>query len=512
MSSRMSRREFVTRSAGAAAAAGLGLAQSARGAEGEPLNVLFLMTDQQHWRALHCAGNDLIQTPNLDRLAAEGARFENAFCATPFCTPTRASLVTGVYPHRHGLVTNVQGKESGLTADAVTTAGLLREAGYVTAHRGKWHLGPYADLPYYADTQHKGKGYGPYANEKIPAHQFKDGHDGNLELSGRPVYAIPEVAEAHKEWLQWERRSKQDIAVIGRSIIPNEHHRETWFANRTIELMEQNRDRPWMITCSFSDPHAFWVTPEPYYSMYSRADVPYPPSVGDVHEYFKNAVGAKLGSLIGEAGIREYIAVYYGMVTAVDWNFGRILDKLRELGLEKRTLVVFTSDHGDMQGAHGTVGKSIPAFYDDISRVPLLMRCPGRIEPGTVVPASANSVDIMPTILDYLGRDVPADIDGRSLRPFVEGAPDDGAPGFCERTYAKSRNIQRMICTNEWKYVFASHKGHPRELYHMAEDPHEMTNRIDEPGCQKVRKELHERLREWMIQTKDPYVDRLETA
>jgi uncharacterized sulfatase len=221
----------------------------------------------------------------------------------------------------------------------------------------------------------------------------------------------------------------------------------------------------------------------------------------------RQSVGYRLAQLLGERGIREYLRCYYGQVSMVDWYVGQILGKLEDLGLSERTLVVFTSDHGDMQGGHGIVCKSVPAMYEEITRVPLMFRLPGRIPAGGTPNVHALSVDMMPTLLDYVGMPAPEGIAGRSLRRFIEGQADDGAPALSERTGLNYNWVERMICRDGWKYVF--HSAWPSELYNLTDDPGEVHNLFSDPGSGTVRDDLHRQLREWMTATKDAGLARM---
>lgn len=473
-------------------------------------NVLFLMTDQQTFRALGAMGNKQIKTPNLDRLAREGVMFTHTVCTTPFCSPSRASIVTGLYPHKHGINRNVQRGQRGVTDDMVVTENILHDLGYSTHHRGKWHLGPTSDIRAYRDDQYDQREYNRMLNEKFPPEKAAAGKNEIL-LWGQPVIMRPFMRAAHDKWIKMRNIPKQDIAIIGRTTIPPEYMPCSWLFDQAIALLEQHAKERFMITCSVSPPHAFWVAPDPYYSMYDPDALKMPENFrSPVPEYYQNSVAARLSRLVGEAGLREFLRCYYAQVSLVDWNVGRILNKLRELGLERNTLVVFTSDHGDMNCGHGLLSKSIPACYDEIMRTPLLMRLPGKIPAGRVVDVHVNGVDIMPTILDYLGVPIPEGIHGRSLRPFIEGKPDDGAPGFSERTFGQGKNvgIQRTIRTKEWKYVYNTRWE--CELYNLREDPGETQNRINDRGCRNVLRELHGQLKQWMEKTGDPHIGLLK--
>ena len=206
---------------------------------------------------------------------------------------------------------------------------------------------------------------------------------------------------------------------------------------------------------------------------------------------------------MGPEGIREYAAVYHAMVKFIDDQIGRVLAKLDELGLSERTLVIFTTDHGDMAGAHGCIGKSIFSFYDDLVRIPLVMRLPGRIRPGTTITQPVSQVDLMPTILQYAGLPVPRHIHGRSLRPLLEGRSIQWRDyAFCQRA-----EVGRMLRTSRYKYFF---RPRPRivALYDLKNDPNEDHNIAAEPAGRASVRDMHRRLLSVMARDGDPYAER----
>lgn len=495
----ISRRDFLKAGGAVLGAGTINLRLLPVEAQERGCNVLFLMSDQHHHAVMGCAGNPVAKTPNLDRLAAEGVRFDQAFCPTPFCSPTRASILTGLFPHKHGITKNIDPPEKGVDNTWLTTEGLLFDKGCFTGHRGKWHLGSRNDVRYYKEVGYAGEGYNRFLEARCPASQFNEG-EGQAKLWGRPLYMTPAVMRAHEGWHKLPRRPPQDISLIGRTPIPRECLVESFFSDQVIEMLRQNRDRRFMITCSYSPPHAFWVICDPYYSMYDPATIPLPPSFNQCPPQHEKALAHVQWSLLGEEGVRELLRCYYGQVSFIDWNMGRILDALRELGLEENTLVLYTSDHGDFQGAHAMVEKGAQAMYEELVRVPLILRYPDRIRRGGVLSVQAQLVDLMPTILDYAGMRSPDGIHGRSLRPFIEGRPDDGLPAFCERTGL--RWFQRMIRTHDWKYVYSSVL--PIELYDLRNDPCEMRNLAEDPAHAATRRELHRQLKDWMTRTEDP--------
>ncbi|MBI4874614.1 MAG: sulfatase-like hydrolase/transferase [Acidobacteria bacterium] len=257
-----------------------------------------------------------------------------------------------------------------------------------------------------------------------------------------------------------------------------------------------------MITASWSPPHDLWVTPEPNYSLVDRGKIKLPGTT-ELEPWDRRGPSKLLGDLAGEEGLREYAAIYHGMVKYMDDQVGRVLTKLDELKLSGNTLVVLTSDHGDMVGAHGCIGKSIFSFFDDLVRIPLCIRFPGRIKAGTVVRQPVSQVDYMPAILDYLSLRIPEKIHGRSLRPLIEGRPTAWRDyAFCQRGAGA-----RMLRTDRYKYVFAER---PRvvALYDLENDPHEDRNLARVPAQAAATRRMHRRLIEVLEQDGDPFAEK----
>ncbi len=473
------------------------------GKDGGGFNVLFLMTDEQHFRSLSLTGNRYITTPNMDRIGREGALFQNATCVTPYCSPSRASLITGLYPHRHGILLNVDGKarQAPLAQNAFpNTETILHQRGYATAHFGKWHLGNPGDFDCYEPRTYLGKSnpeYGRFLEEHLPAAKFAN-FSGPGKYLNRPVEMIPAIERAYRAFTADSKNRVSYISIIGRSVIPPELLPETRITDDAIRRIEQHARERFMITVSWSPPHDLWVIPEPYYSMVDRNKIELPGSRA-LPEWDARGPSKRLGDLAGDEGLREYAAIYHGMVKYIDDQVGRILDKLKELGLEEKTLVIFTSDHGDMVGAHGCIGKSIGGLYDDLVRIPFLMRLPGAIKPGTVVRQPVSQIDVMPTILDYVGQPVPEGLHGKSLRPLIAGSD---APwrdyAFCQRA-----DRARMMRTANYKYVFAA-KPRMVALYDLGADPEENVNLAAAPQHADLVRQMHRRLLEVMRADGDP--------
>ncbi len=513
MDKRLTRRDLLRAAGGAAVAAAAApepvrCATTTRRRDG--INVLFLMTDEQHYRSLSLTGNPYVTTPNMDRIGLEGARFLSATCVTPYCSPSRASIITGCYPHTHRILRNVtpgRSTQHPLRQDAFpNTESILHKQGCATRHRGKWHLGDKGDFDCYESWEYALKtkqGYRDFLAKHLPAGKFRD-HPSPAKYLGRPVEMIPAVEKGYRAFHAEPNNRVAYISIIGRSVVPPELLPETQITNEVLGLIDRHADENFMITASWSPPHDLWVIPEPYYSLVDRRRIELPGS-RDMPPWDQRGPSKRLGDLMGPEGIREYAAIYHGMVKYIDDQVGRILKKLDDLGLAERTLVIFTTDHGDMVGAHGCIGKSIFSFYDDLVRIPLVMRLPGRIKPGTVVTEPVSQIDYMPTILDYVGLPVPGKVHGRSMRPLLERrkvAWRDYA--FCQRA-----EVARMLRTERYKYVY---RPKPRIVaaYDLKNDPHEDHNLADDPAHAKLVRDLHDRLLAVMANDGDPDLDRFK--
>ena len=475
-----------------------GLASVTAGAERQP-NVLVVISDQLHHQALGCSGNDVIQTPNIDRLASQGVRFENALCPTPFCSPTRASLMSGLFPHQHGIVKNLSSDSPGLDPSLPTTEQALANAGYAARQIGKWHLGEKTRVPAYVKDPERN-----YRQHfRSIAQDLPEPPAGPISRVGRPIFAIDAVHAANAKF----DGNGPSNTWIGRTDVPVGHTEEAWIADRAIETLAELAGKPFFMTVSFPAPHALWVINEPYYSLHERQRISLPANRDSVRDVDRSTPAWRFGQLLGEDGMREYLGVYYGMVSMMDANFGRILAELERLGEADNTLVVFTADHGDMQGGHGMYDKTSYSMYEETTRVPLLLRYPGRIPAGQTRMTQAGTCDISPTILDYLGLGAPETLAGRSLRASVDGSEDMERPMFAERDRSAwgsegPPHFQRLIRTHEWKYCY--HSRGDSQLYDLANDPGETRNLIDDRAARSARRKMHVELVRWMRETSDP--------
>ncbi len=501
----LSRRQFLAASSAAMVAGVAGAAEEA------PLNVLFLMTDQHKFDVLGCMGNPLAKTPNLDRLASQGVLFTQAHSTVPYCSPTRAAIVTGRYPSTLGIFRNIEGKIDGkpdpirLQEPAQTYLHRLQERGYACHHLGKWHVGNLSELSCYSDARNDAGQANTRTNtgRKTAGDAAISPQRENETLVGF-TYLTPNSARCHEIWKDEPKRTRQDLSLIGRHRFTAEYQYESILADQCIELIRGHHaaGKPFSITYSVSPPHAFWVAPSPYYDWYNPADFRPAANASDMPEIYAGTQAYRLAKLFGPEGMAEYLRCYYAQVSMVDAYMGRILDELDRLGLAKRTLVIFTSDHGDMNGGHGLMDKTVDTCYEEIIRVPLIMRLPGVTKAGARTDVQADSTDLAPTILDLLGVKPLDQCHGRSLRPFLAGAPDDGRPAFVERADPSTKSCRRMVRTPEWKLILAGNANH--QLFHLAADPGETRNLYADEQHAAIREQLRATLRAHMEEIGDP--------
>ncbi|MFB4277548.1 MULTISPECIES: sulfatase-like hydrolase/transferase [unclassified Nonomuraea] len=449
------------------------------------MNLLFLMTDQHRVDTLGCYGNPHVATPNLDRLAATGTRFDRFYTPTAICTPARASLLTGQAPFRHRLLANYErnvGYLEDLREDAFTFPEALKDRGYQLGLIGKWHGG----------TSRNAASYG-FDGPDLPGwHNPVDHPDylAYLEERGLPPYRISELVRGTTP------NGNQGNLLAARLHQPVEATFEHYLATRAIEHMERYAadGRPFFLATHFFGPHLPYLLPDEYFDMYDPSLVELPPSIAETFEgkppVQRNYSAHWTFDTIPIEVTRKLIAVYWGYVTLIDQQIGRILDRMDELGLSDRTAVFFTADHGEFTGAHRLHDKG-PAMYEDIYRIPGIVRIPGR--PPQVRNEFVNLTDCTATILDLAGCDTKPAVDSRSLVPLVRGEhPEWPAELLAEFHGHHFPYPQRMIRDDRYKLVVNPESVN--ELYDLRDDPHELSNRYTHPELAPVRRRLMRRL------------------
>lgn len=481
-------------------------------------NILLITSDQQHHSALG-AVNPRIRTPALDRLGIEGLRCDRAYCPNPTCTPSRASILTGRMPSRHG----AWSLGTKLAEEIPTLGSLLGDAGYRTALVGKAHFQPLASRPGMESIECQPtlrnldfwRGFhGPwYGFQHVETARM---HAAEAHAGGH--YAVWMEENGLTDWRDYFEDFPPDPEKAARIYssrswaIPEEFHYTRWTGERTIAAMECDDGRPFFLWSSFHDPHPPYLVPEPWASVFDPSDM----QPGCLHpgehdrnpEYFRQAAEvddpefwarATGGEPIhgawyqahDEDRLRRDMACYYGMTAFMDHEIGRILDALEKSGRTRETLVVFTSDHGHFLGHHGLTAKAIH-MYEDILRVPFLARWPGRIPAGTVTDHLVSLVDLAPTFLAAAGLDIPADMDGRNQLPsWIEGVPVR-SDVTVENHHGTNRFHMRSFVTSTHKITI--HRDRPDgELFDLQTDPGELNNLWHDPAQQPLKASLLQR-------------------
>ena len=479
-------------------------------------NILLVTTDQQHYSTLGKT-NSRIKTPNLDRLCDQGVRFDRAYCPNPTCTPSRASILTGMYPSQHG----AWSLGTKLSEDVPTVSGILSEAGYSTSLIGKAHFQPLASqpgaesiecMPKLRDLDFWRNFHGPWYGfdhvETCRNHtcEFIVGGHYAAWMEDR---GLANWADYFEPWPLDENRTAE-IRSKRAWDLPEEFHYTRWTAERTAARIEAAaaEGQPFFIWSSFHDPHAPFVVPEPWASMYDPADMmpgkltpgehdSNPPHFAktqqDDPEYWANACTDEY--LIHGAGdhrfdveeLKKDMAIYYGMVSFIDQQVGRILDALDQAGQVDNTLIVFTTDHGELLGQHGLCGKAIH-MYEDVLRVPFIVRMPGNSASQTS-DAIQNLVDLAPSFLEAAGLDSPGAMTGVSQLDTWAGGPPSRTWSVTENHHGTDCFHMRTYVNSRYK-ITVYHDSDDGELFDLVEDPGEVTNLWHKPEAAELKARL----------------------
>jgi choline-sulfatase len=438
-------------------------------------NLLFLMSDQHTQRVAGCYGDGVVRTPALDRLADRGVVFENAYCPSPICVPSRMSLLTGCYPATQSCWTN----SDTLASDRPTMAHALGAAGYRPALVGRLHaLGP-DQLHGYAERyvgDHSPNWIG------VPRHSL-----GVLERTNDPFRDSLRKSGPGQSAYQLHDADVTDAACA-------------WLEDRAARRRAGDVE-PFSLTLGFMLPHQPYVARredyDPYDGKVGLPDTP-PPDPGREHPYLAWWRESTDTRAVTDAETLRARTAYYGLVTRLDAMIGRVLDTLDRLALDRDTLIVYTTDHGDQLGERGLWWKQ--TFYDESAKVPLIVAWPGRLPAGTRRRQLVNLVDLAPTVLEALVAPPLPNADGRSFWPVALDAdhpwPDETFSEYCTdalEAWAGTTPVQqRMLRTRRWKLNY--YHGHRPQLFDMARDPRETTDLGDEPGHAAVRDGLTARL------------------
>jgi len=438
-------------------------------------NILWICTDQQRWDTIHALGNEHIRTPNLDRLVKEGVAFEYAHVTAQICTPSRANFLTGMY------ASSVKACKNGAShwpEEAPLVTKLLKDIGYTCGLSGKLHLS--TAMVNNPERRPKDDGYSTFHYSHGPS----QGGDKN-------------------EYLVW--LTKQGQSYRGLQKLPGvEHarlHQTTWCTDRAIDFMTRQKGRPWLFSVNIFDPHGPFNAPADYVKRFDVDKLP-----GPVFRRSNLAEQAKLSKILFQTRAtdpsrfngRKLQAQYWAQIELIDENVGRMLKALEDIGQLRNTVVIFTSDHGDMCGDHGLRAKGC-RFYEGLVRVPLILSWPGQFKQNLRSRALVELTDIAPTLMELAGRPVPEHMQGKSLLPLLRGKADPHRHRefirceFYDTLKPKSYNAQATWGTmiRNDRYKLCVYHGHEHgEMYDMKTDPNEFVNLWDSTDHADVRLRL----------------------
>ena len=408
-------------------------------------NILFVLVDQLGARWLPLYGNPIVRAPQLERFANESTVFDRAISTSPICTPYRGCLLSGRYPSQTGLRENGQA----YPAELPSLADQLNAAGYATHYIGKWHLSG-----------------APQENRWVPPEK----RAGFQHFIGWESHHVD-----HHAGLIWRDEPNEPIVMPG--------HETDALTDIALQQLAQaaSEANPFFMLVSYQAPHPPCSPPKAFLELYRDQDL--------FHEANADAAAwYEMPQWNAEYDAATFRRRYFGEISHLDAAFGRLLRGLDELKLRENTLVVFTSDHGEMAGAHGLFGKGV--MFEESLCVPLIARAPGQAT-GRRTSQLAATVDLTPTLLDYAGIDPPSSAEGISLRPHIEGGVSDSAriaiseyQNFCASTLA-------------WKLVTEGRTLKPAALYNIEDDPHELENRRNDADCADVQATLLAALSHW---------------
>jgi arylsulfatase len=512
----ISRREFLRRSAVAATVPSLvsGTAVSSPSSGKHP-NILWICTDQQRFDTIQALGNQHIHTPNLDRLAASGVAFANAYCQAPICTPSRASFLTGLYPETEHVLRNGNAWFPERFVKRLIVR-ILADAGYDCGLVGKLHLSS-------------------CAHQREP--HLKDYGYRLIQWSHTPIPSpgVPLESEDYQRWLhehgvEWRSafgaRKLPGWPALYNAGISAKYAHSTWCADEAIAFLSEKLVSPWLMSVNMFSPHPllpwtpkFYASPE-YLERMNPKEMPLPAFRPSDLVTFRALRGVDHQTTTpqnpADYPSRYMVAAYYACVEQVDAQVGRILDALESKGQRDNTIVLFTSDHGEMLGDHGLVFKGC-RFYEGAVHVPLIISWPGHFRSGVFSKALVQLTDIVPTLLDAIGTGQPHDLyshvsHGQSLFPILTGSGDlNTHRPFVRSSYHNALHLNNehgthgnMIFDGRWKLSVyqpgweivngireaASPTSKEGELYDLTEDPHEFLNRWDDPAARRMKNDL----------------------
>jgi arylsulfatase A-like enzyme len=477
-------------------------------------NLLFIFTDEQRYDTFAAYGNTRIQMPNLNRLAAQSVVFDRAYVTQPVCTPSRSTLLTGLWPHTNGCTEN----NISLRAGIPCFPEMLRAGEYITAYHGKWHLG----------------------DEIFQQHGFDDWV--SVDDTYNEYYSPErdrEIRSTYHHWLLKQGLKPKNGRYFGRmetARLPERYSKPAYQALEASRFIRENAKRPFALFINFFEPHMPFFGPRD--NQYDPADVTLPANFDALpgpdqplktrlfqRAYYDHGHGLPLKT---EADWRRMIANYWGLCSLVDTHVGTILNTLEECDLTDNTLIVYTSDHGDMMGSHRLIAKCV--MFEEAARVPLLVHLPGQTSARHIA-APTSQIDVVPTLLELMGQPLPGQLQGKSQRAALEGRTAPAKNVFIEwnghnnglgdvigqviipdymSLEGTSREeairatldpVRTVVTPDGWKFNCSPMGEH--ELYDLNKDPGETINLATRADMRPLMHKLQQEIREWQARTSD---------
>jgi arylsulfatase A-like enzyme len=477
--------------------------------EAGPPNILFILTDQHRLSAVGCYGETPCQTPHIDRLAARGVRFETAYTVCPVCSPARATVMTGLYPHAHGVCSNIHDLGSSVHELADRPELLSRQlqaAGYRCGYSGKWHLGTNSETA-----------FGGRSTPSLPRDVGFEGQ--NFAGHGRGGFGYREY-QIYLSRNGFEHRVRRvddrPIPVIMYGILdgPVESTVPYYLTEHTIRMIDDfsTGGQPFFIWHNFWGPHIPYYSPLEFYDQYREVDIPEWPNyhwpareINGPHQVKIHPQAEQLSWDDWAEGIRHY----YAFTTLIDQQIGRMVNHLEETGLCENTIVVFAADHGETLGSHGGLYDKGWHHFEEIQRIPFIICLPEQFRqdgtPSGVLQEWVSLADVYPTFLEWAGVPCPADaIHGRSLCPLLQGKVGEWRDQAFVEFNGVNALATSMVTVRAGNVKYGWNGSNWDELYNLDDDPYEMRNLVREPSYRGVVREMLERIETWMDETDYP--------
>ena len=495
--SRISRKQFLQLTSSVPAISALApLEAQANRESSRPANVLVIMTDQHRRNYMGAAGSDIVPTPNIDRLASRGVRFTNAICPYPVCAASRASLLTGLHAHTTGVINNTDL----LNWKTPTVADHFARRGYHTGLIGKMHFndahthGFQYFLGFNDWFMYLGPNVQCYADE-IANHPLGENFFRTVNDDGSGLPELPSVWGGKLPWAGHVKR----IGLAAE--LSAEDSFDAFVARESCRFLERSGKEPFFLVASFLRPHPPLHPPKDWAAKYPVEAMELRP-VGETAQYPKwiqRNIARYQG--LGPERLKQHRAGYLGNLAYVDTCVGELYQTLERLGLEKDTIIVYTADHGEMDGDHGLYQKF--CLFEPSVGVPLIVSQPGTIPENKVSDALVEYFGIYPTLAELTGAPAPAGIEARSFANIVRDPGSRGREAIFSEYNLRSNIDCYMIRNRRYKYIY--NRDDVAELYDLEADPQENRNRAGDASLATVRKQLHEQLIAWYDPARNPY-------